>query len=261
MNKVVVTENVRDKRFGPSRVNYTVTPHGEFVNFAESTDSYERYVKNLNTQPLDWYYRDNKVYYNFNSEGFRTKEFKDIDWNNSVVVFGCSNVLGIGLEEKNTLSSKIEAKIGIPTINMGIGGASILRTFNDSLILAENGFTPKAIVFIWSDCYRTTLYKKGIVTNIGAWCDGKNDTTEEYWNKWCMDETNPKAHALFNVMAARRVWQSRTKYFEGTFFLKTGNLLSCPFYEIKDRSRDLSHPGVLTTEMVSEQIVEGLRKQ
>ena len=39
-------------------------------------------MRALDEKPKDWYYRTNEVY-TVNSEKFRTKEFKDIDWKNS----------------------------------------------------------------------------------------------------------------------------------------------------------------------------------
>ena len=45
-----------------------------------------RKVKNLEKNPENWYYRTNPVEYALNSQQFRTKEFKVIDWKNSIVL-------------------------------------------------------------------------------------------------------------------------------------------------------------------------------
>jgi hypothetical protein len=45
-------------------------------------DTKELYKTNLKEQPDDWYYRVNKVEYNLNSAGYRTKDFNQINWSN-----------------------------------------------------------------------------------------------------------------------------------------------------------------------------------
>jgi hypothetical protein len=247
---------IKSRAFPNTGRKSVVTDLGGFIDKAgEDLDSQKMYEDNLKSQPDNWYYRTNKVYYNFNSKGYRAKEFDQIDWNNSIVLFGCSNTLGIGLEESNTIASKIELKTGIPTINMGISGASMFRSFNDSLILAENNYKPKAVVNIWTQHMRTTLYRKRDILNIGLW---NQDSAEGLGKLWFKDETNPKVHSLFIKMAAKQVWQTKAKYFECSFFESTANLLSCPVLDIVDSSRDLMHPGIDSADKAADNIIKGL---
>lgn len=251
-----IIECVKNRQFIDTGRRSVVTDIGGFIQEAgEDLDSQKMYENNLKKQPEDWYYRLNKVYYNFNSKGYRAKEFEQIDWNNSIVLFGCSNTLGVGLEEKNTIASKIELKTGIPTVNMGISGGSMLRSFNDSLILAENNYKPKAVVNIWTHYMRTTLYRKTNVLNIGLW---NQNTADNLGSLWFKDETNPKVHSLFLKMAAKQIWQQKTKYFECSFFPDTADLLLCPFLDIIDSSRDLMHPGIDSVDKATDIIIKGL---
>lgn len=86
------------------------------------TDTKKLYESNLKKQPKNWYYRNNNVRYTINSNGYRTYEFKDINWKNSVIIFGCSQVFGIGLDDEYTISNQLSKLIKCPVINMGMGG-------------------------------------------------------------------------------------------------------------------------------------------
>ena len=90
------------------------------------SDIKSTFLENLKTQPLDWHYRNNKIQYNYNSDGYRTKEFKEVDWKNSIVMFGCSVTNGIGLHEEDTIPYRLEQQLGISVINMGVGASSML---------------------------------------------------------------------------------------------------------------------------------------
>ena len=48
---------------------------------------FHRFFRRLKTKPKDWYYRIIQLNI-LNSHRFRTKEFKDIDWKNSIVLIG-----------------------------------------------------------------------------------------------------------------------------------------------------------------------------
>ena len=50
--------------------------------FFNSTDSEELYHKNKIEKGSNWYYYDNEIEYKFNSWGYRTKEFDNLDNNN-----------------------------------------------------------------------------------------------------------------------------------------------------------------------------------
>ena len=58
------------------------------LNFLHGNgDSEENYLANLKTQPDDWYYREKKVEYAFNSYGHRSKEIKDLTMNSPYGVY------------------------------------------------------------------------------------------------------------------------------------------------------------------------------
>ena len=68
------------------------------VNFLGFTDSEERYLESIKTQPNDWYYKDRSFTYSYNEYGHRSKNISDIDLDNYILFTGCSHTEGVGLE-------------------------------------------------------------------------------------------------------------------------------------------------------------------
>jgi len=199
--------------------------------------------------------RTDGITYNFNSLGYRTKEFDNIDWANSIVVFGGSDVLGEGIEEQNTLTSIIQAKTGLFTVNMGVGGASIQRTLNDSVLVSVNYPTPKGVVYLWPVHFRAVNYTENKVINNGPW---NWDEPDNFMKSWVHEKgTNAVASALFNCMASKHIWKN-TKYLEGSFFKPTAEVLNIHSFSILDKCKDNIHPGLLSIEKAANEIIEYL---
>ena len=106
-----------------TKKDFKLKSHFFSVNF-NGTDTEEAFEENLKIMSKDWSYREKKIVYNFNSDGYRTYDFNTVDWKNSIVVLGCSCVFGAGLAEDETISYNLEQLTGRQTINMGVSGAS-----------------------------------------------------------------------------------------------------------------------------------------
>ena len=79
------------------------------------TDDHATFERNLQLQPPDWQWRTKKIKYSVNSTGYRCPEWDQIDWSESILIFGCSQVFGIGVDDADTISdnlSRILSKIG-----------------------------------------------------------------------------------------------------------------------------------------------------
>jgi hypothetical protein len=211
-------------------------------------DSETSYQKNLKSQPLDWYYRDNPIFYHINSRGYRTSEFNLIDWSNSIVIFGCSNVFGVGLHNEDTLSSQLNSITDKPVINMGAGGTSMEFSLFNSIILNKHYPTPKAIIQIWATYNRTSYYLPQYVENLGIWQRSK------YYRAYVTEPSHSETHGLMAHLISRGIWEGKTKYYEASFSPDTAKLLKIPFFEIVDKARDLLHPGRTTIKMLANAI-------
>lgn len=235
---------------------------GFTLDFIDITDiSKELFEKNLKTQPDDWYYRTHPVKYTLNSLGYRTREFDDIDWKESIVMFGCSSVFGIGVTDEHTIPYFLEKLSGKPVINMGIGGSSIQTSLHNSIILNDSEYsTPKAVVNMWTELDRYQCYMNNGVSHIGTW--NKSDDKFE-----TIDNTIP--FNLMNIKMIRNLWKNKTIYYECNWVGGQQQLINkldkeiyCEFFECDgDLARDLMHQGPDTNFEIAKGIYEKLKPQ
>ena len=229
-------------------------------------DTKELYEINLKDQPEDWYYRSSRVEYNLNSAGYRTKEFNQINWSKSIVIFGCSHVFGVGTSEEDTISGQLERITNCPVINLGSAGSSSLFTLHNSILLNDSYPTPKAVVSLWTSPYRVPYYTEDQVMHCGNWNYDKFKIGY-YWN---VDRNNAITHLKLNTMTFREFWKNKTNYFDLSLFYDTAKILNCEYINQIDAARDLrkqksgpylAHQGRLTNKIIAERIVHGLGLQ
>jgi hypothetical protein len=229
------------------------------------TDKEDLYKQNLKTQPKEWLYRSSPVRYTINSEGYRTKEFKNINWAESVVLFGCSNVYGIGLDDNDTLAVQLENIIGVPVINMGQGGTSVNYNLHNSVILANGYPTPRAVVQIWPSYYRCVFYQNQSIDNCGPW----NSDENSYMDVWNKNNSNPKINAIMAQTIFKQIWKNRTLTYECSFSYDSSELFKCQSYQNSDKARrgipmyqdfarDLLHPGIQTVRRAAKDIASNI---
>jgi hypothetical protein len=219
--------------------------NSEFTGKLEEKD----FKKNLKKQSSDWIYRFKKIIYRNNNLGFRSKPFDQVNWEESIVVLGCSNVYGTGLAEEDTVSNKLEEILKIPTINLGVPASAVDLSCWNSLILHEKNYRPRAVVQIWSDLARYTDKFGNILRPFGA---GSNSYISE------LDWTE---RSKFYIMSDRALWRGKAAYHEGSFFPDTANTLNIDSFRCDDCARDLAHPGIESARIAAERIAESLKKQ
>ena len=222
-------------------------------------DSKELYIKNLKTQPKSWKYREKVVTYKLNSEYYRTAEFDRIRWEESIVIFGCSNIFGIGVAIDETLPAQLSKLTGIPTINMGIPGSSAHHALYNSAILRQVHPKPKAIVFGWTGAERCTLFRytpnKDLwIENCGSWTDDSADLGKA----WYRYDSNIHGHLKMTRIVAQQMW-SDTKYADFTLFPSNMRFIpDCRVIKMIDNGRDCSHPGEKTNLQVAKYLATEL---
>lgn len=217
------------------------------------TDTKRLFNESLKTQAQDWYYRTHNVAYTLNSAGYRTSEFKDIDWSNSVVLFGCSNVFGTGLDDSDTISSQLSKMIGYPVINMGAIGSSMEFALHNSVILNDLSLNPLGVVYVWPDYTRCVEYSRNSLIHHGSWTLEKNN----FMDIAIKNQYHTELNALFIQKIARALWRGKTKMYETTF-ADNNKLLKCEVLQYIDLARDLLHPGRLSATVAATQIAKGL---
>ena len=128
--------------------------------YFNSTDYEELYQKNKIEKGSDWYYYDNEIEYKFNSWGYRTKEFDDLE-KDYLLTFGCSYTEGIGLHYEDMWSTKLSKVLNLDIFNLGSGGnGPDFQMYNTILffnyVLKLNKL-PKLVVYQWPEIHRTTF--------------------------------------------------------------------------------------------------------
>ena len=238
---------------------------GGFTLNYNCSDSKELFEQNLKTQPDDWYYRTHEVKYTLNSLGYRTKEFDDIDWKESIVMFGCSQVFGTGVTDEHTVPYFLEQLSGRPVINMGISGSSIQTALHNSIILNDSKYpTPKAVVNMLTSLTRFQCYMSDTVSHMGIWStDNKKSQFDTVTNRIHFN--------LMNIKMIRNLWKNKTIYYEGTTFeqeklinkLETEICCEClDSLEYEDEfARDMNHLSHMANENIAKKMYKKIKPQ
>ena len=221
------------------------------------SDMESKFVENLKKQPADWYYRNNKIQYNYNSDGYRTREFKDVDWKNSIVMFGCSVTNGVGLHENDTITNRLEQLLDIPIIKMGIGASSMLFNLHNLSILHDGYPTPRGVIVIWPSYKRIVEYNKFKFISHGPWDMEPNSLLDV----WIKNDDHAIANAMFISKISRLMWKDKCQYLEYSWCSKTTRILKCKKTSShKDLGRDLIHPGINTAKAIASLIAGDVAK-
>jgi hypothetical protein len=226
--------------------------HQQYSNKFSSYDSENLFRKNLKKQPKDWHYRHKEVVYRCNSSGYRADEWDIIDWKNAVVVFGCSCTVGVGLAEDETVTEQLSTILNRPVINMGVSGSSLQFSFINSALLSKNFPTPYAVVQLWTNIDRFTIFKKQFIDHAGPWDDSA--MYKEYAN----NQYHSMTEARYISMASRELWKNQCKYYSASFFDQTAHYTESDWIEIDNQARDLVHPGRNSANQMAELIAKNV---
>ncbi len=192
--------------------------------------------------------------YRLNPDLYRTYDFEFIPWQESIVIFGCSTVFGLGLEKDKTISSCLERLTHAPVINMGVCGSSMQFALYNSLILRNNYPLPRAVIHVWTAATRCTKFTNNKIFNYGSW-----NIEEPLIKNWAEDETNVKVNALMTQQLAKQIWPTTVKYCDLTFFADTAEYTGCYKLEGIDFAKDETHPGKQTAQLTAEYISERIK--
>lgn len=220
-------------------------------------DSEQRFSKHSVQYGTQWVWKNQKVNYSLNSQGYRCAEFHDIDWGESIVIFGCSRVFGIGLDDSQTLGSRLSEKLSMPAVNMGINGSSISVAVCNLLCLLENYPPPRYVVNLWTSLNRLPFWNSQNAHHLGSWTSVTTRTPSmtHLFNLWNQNDENPQQWAKIFRAASKEILNARgITHYEASMFQHTSDLFDIPFFDYQDLARDQQHPGPKTMEFVATQI-------
>lgn len=234
------------------------------------TDSPQNFEKNKQLAPADWKYHTKEVEYKVNNSGFRTLEWKDIDWKNSVVLLGDSCTYGVGLAEDETISFQLEQLLGRPVINLGVPGSSNVSMVNNSSVIIEKFDIPYAVVVNWSAPNRFRYYYSNGYMDVSKSIFhktpfGNNLVIEDanLTNLWTNTYINPTNEMCLNYWTGRNlnsIWKGRTKQASISFFPETAHYMRCDqYFKSNEDARDMLHPGADNAISVATYLYEKLK--
>jgi hypothetical protein len=239
-------------------------PHGNPGKYQFYMGDNEDFLnENLKKLPEDWHYRTQPVEYTLNDLGYRGPDFDTHDWKNSIVVFGCSCVFGVGVDDSETLTSQISNITGRNVINVGIGGGSNQLILDTSLIMKRKYGNPYSIIVMWTGTDRLPYYGDSVMYNVGLWNNSLYVDNEQHRHyKKLFDsfyqEAGHENVTFYNIVQAmRNIWEDKTRYFEGSFFEPTAHYGQLPdYFPFSNTARDLLHPGPNDYKKTAEQLVD-----
>ncbi len=202
---------------------------------------------------------DELTHMKINSLNYRTDNFENIDWNNSIVMFGCSNVFGTGLKDNETIPYKLEEILQRPVINMGVPSSSIAYSVFNQIILAKMNVTPYAVINLWTSINRVSYFFEETPFHIGPWIEQRpgnniiNRSIKSLFDSWNISDSNPTLHCIFLQKMTEIIWKD-TKHYQCTFFPNTSDALNVKLFHYKDHADDDKHPGPTTVNAVVEQL-------
>jgi hypothetical protein len=209
-------------------------------------DSRSFYETNLLKQDKDWPWRNRKVEYHLNSQGFRCPEWSSIDWDRSIVCFGCSMTFGVGVDGPDTWVSQLGQILGVSTVNLGWPGASVGFMWANSLELIRAGIRPRAVIYYWPDAARVCEFLGGgQVYNWGIWEQTQQRSSRPWLGSlgqaWIERDRHAlaSAHYMMDSLSWPCARLDLTWDFSGQYQGRAEHL-----HFMTDRARDLGHPGV-----------------
>lgn len=240
--------------------------YNDFIGLDESNSSKnfqggdleETFIESLKTQPDDWYYRTVEITYLINDYGHRCKSVKELDFDNYILISGCSHTQGVGLELEKTYPYLLSKKLDCDYYNMGLPATGIdVVEHNIVTWLFKYPKKPKAIIIQWPDYTRFLSNYPGYPTLIpnGSWTDdtfskkliSAGDVTGIFNARKKLCSNNIK-NAAQNIALVTFNYGGQTPVDEQTYFFRR-----------LDLARDLSHSGIKSHENITNSVLEILK--
>jgi hypothetical protein len=153
--------------------------------------------------------------YKTNSQKYRCPEFDSINWNDSVLLFGCSQTFGISLENyEDTVSHQLSLILNCPVINLGMGATGYGYQWINSTILKSYGISPKAVIYLWPEHTRQIIFDgNNLISNhrpVGWWTVQPNSDRTDIGVALILDEFHGTAISNYQSENVNVLWNKPT---------------------------------------------------
>lgn len=190
----------------------------------------------------------NRDIYTVNSLGYRAPEFTTIDWSNSFIIQGCSQVFGEStLDDTLLVNYHLSDLLGAPVINLGVSGSGMEVQYVNSLEMLEQGIKPKGVFIVYPNMDRYSLFADGKREHIGPWSEDKK-------LMWMLNN-NSRTHNINLMRGYRLLWSladiplvELSHHKENKEFCKD----IIEWDDFLDRAPDGDHWGPITAKRIAE---------
>jgi len=210
---------------------------------------FEEFQKNK--KKVDSVYLERDLEYNFNSEGYRTKDIQEVE-KDFVLVFGCSHTEGIGNFEEDIWCSQLLKKKSIDFLNLGKAGAGPDIQYVNTAQWIKNRYPiPKIVIYQWPQTFRKSFVyqedSKYIFKHYNVNSTKEKLDTEWYLKRYCIEPGEMHTNNYHAYTVSNLLWRllevpvlnwSWTGDFECDF-----EKLHMIETEDTGRARDLMHDG------------------
>lgn len=211
---------------------------------SDNEDKFEKNIADHRTKKLleSYGWIGQTITYQFNSHGFRTKEFDQ----SSVVCFGCSFTMGTGLPAEHTWPAQLQQLTGHSVINLAHAGSS-----NDTAVRMAIHYLPELkpqyALWLQTDRHRLEILDDSSrrATNLIA-----NDTSnihfgrDNFVKQWFASDSNQQLNLEKNTRAFRNLCNELNIV---CIILPRNAVVKV------DLARDLLHPGILSNLAMAKQ--------
>jgi len=218
---------------------YRLGTSADSLPYFYAGDSWDNYQQKLGLLGSHWTFSDPKrVHYSLNNQGYRCDQFEDIPWSESILLFGCSIIFGVGISDHETVPEQLTSIIGKPVINLAQGGSSPEFQRLITEILRAREIVPRAVIYVWpnSDRY-CTVEQGGIARHWGSWNVHK-DEMPQHIREFILDPEKNLQYVQSCIDQCQ--WSCPAYHFTARPQLA---LPGIPIIPTSDRSRDGHHPG------------------
>ena len=249
-----------------------------------STDSEESFIINKERLGEDWEYFNKEIEYNYNSWGYRSKEFDELK-DDYMIVFGCSFTEGIGLHYDDLWATKLGKELNLDVLNLGMGAAGINFQFYNTILIhshiLKKGKLPKLVVYQWPTKFRTAYafnqdYEERIQLELysATYPEHVQPDSKKYYYEWYkksyIDNGGEMTKDIFisltlcnNIWKSLNIpvinWQWGNDIANELDFVHSNDVkILNIFDDTQIKSRDCSHNGALSQTLVVNEILKSL---
>ena len=249
-------------------------PHWQPTNKWCGTDTEELYNKNCELRLPHWIWENRPVEYVWNTEGYRAPEWSTVDWPTTHVVMGCGLVLGVGVNEDETLGRQLSQQLKEPVVNLGYGSGTSQVVMYNTMRMQELGWRPKTVSIVIPELSRMTYFDEHDSVQFSldqlANVSGSALGIFKMYEYWVKPLPHAELYGRMAIKGAVAIWQAMgVPVIQRHAYTPPGQAVMAPkLGPVQDFGRDLflgptgkphGHPGPLTLAYWARDLADQIR--